>query len=767
MIINSRPLACFVFSLLSLCGIELAAATRVHAEPPPQLRGTPLATPPAIDQFLNQAMGIGTSGETRARPNVLLLLTDDIGIDQVPLYGYGVGLDSVPPTPTLKSLQDVGLTFRDAWTMPACSTARGALFTGRYPFRTQLQAALGPSDLANSMISPWEVTIPKLMSRAGYATALFGKFHLGLQGNNPYGLGMVHQLGWDYFNGWLDETGDPSSIDVTAGGVADPDTTYPNGYVPGSNFGGADAGACYDPGTSCTYLQSEVNSKNPAGRQCRDSGGIFDPDKACTTPRPDYLKFGNLSAHYVSPLVISEGRLVYAVPARNKAARTFRNVQQTDAAIAWIKRQQRARKPWFATMSTATVHTPLQVPPYDIVPLSAPDPNGVDPSTSEGAIIIANQMIQAADHEFARLLLSTGLARKSGGKVVPTLEAANTVIIYVNDNGSLGSQVRAPFDPFRAKGTPYQTGVLTPMVVAGPIVKTRPGREVSAMVNVADLYELIGNIGGIDVRRFNPRKIDSVTMLPYFLNPNARSIRKYSFTLVGPNLQAEGGANGPCQFPGTNPPSCSQIPVTKGVCEDNGGTWFGVGADASYPTPDELNTTPIPSAGIESCCKVQKWIADNGGTPGTVVPTTGIAVRDTEGYKLVRNLLNDYDPSSPDGCKPTQFDELYVVNQETPVPRIDTPGRLIETPYTSYADRIKFETLSTYMDNMLASEPDCLSMGDGNDDGVVNREDLANFRRMVKLTSGSSWYDVNTDGVTDDADRQIIYDNQGLTCGTD
>ena len=160
------------------------------------------------------------------KPNVLMLLTDDIGMDQLQIYGYNSTLPA-PPTPNLEALQSAGLTFRNSWTMPACSTARGVLYTGRYPFRTELQAALGPSDLANSMTSPYLKTIPKLMSQAGYATALFGKFHVGLQGNNPYGLKMVNALGWQYFNGWLDETGDPSSIDTTAGGVGAPGT-YPN-----------------------------------------------------------------------------------------------------------------------------------------------------------------------------------------------------------------------------------------------------------------------------------------------------------------------------------------------------------------------------------------------------------------------------------------------------------------------------------------------------------------------------------------------------------
>lgn len=696
---------------------------------------------------------------TENKPNVLLFLTDDVGLDQLQIYGYGG--KTAPPTPNLDALQKVGLTFRNAWTMPACSTSRGVLYTGRYPFRTELQAALGPSDLANSMISPWEKTIPSLMSKAGYSTALFGKFHIALQGNNPYGLGMVNELGWDYFNGWLDETGDPSSIDTTAGLGQKYAGFYPNGYVPGSNVTrGADTGACYSSAGACRRITTLPKARNPAGRQCRDEGGIFVPGALCARRMPANLDFKTLSAHYVSPLVISDRGRTYTVPPKVKAARTYRNIQQTDAAIAWINAQTKSKRPWFATISTATVHTPMQVPPVNTLPADAADANSADLNTTKGTLLVANQMIQAMDGEFGRLLFNTGLAIKRGNHVIPTPALANTVIIYVNDNGSFGPQVRLPFDPTRAKGTGYQTGIWTPMVVAGPLVRT-PGEEVDALVNIADLYELIGNIGGIDVRKNNPRRVDSVPMLPYFANISQPSIRKYSFSLVGPNLQAEGGINGPCQFS----TSCSQIPVTKGVCEDNGGIWFGEGADASYPTGS--SSTPIPTSGFTYCCEAQSWIVSKGGTALPITPTTSIAVRDVNGFKLVRNLTNAYDPGAddtdPPDCKPTTSEELYTVDESTPDPLIDYAVREIPKPYNNEQTE-KFAELSNYMDDMLASEPDCLTKGDGDDDGVVNLQDVVNYRNMARLTKGSSWYDVNLDGHTNSSDLQIIAGHLGTKC---
>src|SRR5262249_24462650 len=157
--------------------------------------------------------------------------------------------------------------------------------------RTNVLGALGPDDLANSMVSPYEMTTPKLLARRGYESALFGKFHLALQANNPAGLAMPHNLGWNYFAGWLDETGDPSSIDNTAGGVATvTGKSYSCGFVPSARAdGGADSGACYMAGGSCLELASQ--GVVPPGRICRDQGGILDPGQSCQVPAPDYLNF--------------------------------------------------------------------------------------------------------------------------------------------------------------------------------------------------------------------------------------------------------------------------------------------------------------------------------------------------------------------------------------------------------------------------------------------------------------------------------------------
>ena len=684
---------------------------------------------------------------TTDTPNILFVILDDVGIDQFRSFGYG-GL-TPPALPNIDQIADSGIQFRNTWSMPACSVSRSVFFSGRFPLRTNLFAALGPDDLANSMLSPWEMTLPKLLKQRNYQSALFGKFHVGLQGNNPYGDAMPASLGWDYFSGWLDETGDPSSIDTTAGGVGQPGA-YACGYVPGLQNGGADEGACYAGDGSCQFLAG--TEANPPGRACRDGGGIFDPNQGCQTPRPAYIDFSRMSAHYVSPLVINHpDGTVERTPLTDIRARTFRGSTLIDSAIEWIK-QRPANQPWMATVSFATVHTPLQAPPLALLPADANDTNGLNCADARDFPTLSNQMIEALDAEVGRLLVETGLAvRLADGALQYHPNNTNTVVVIVNDNGTLGYTVKQPFDPSRSKGTPYQTGVWTPLIVAGPLV-AQPGREVGHMTNIADLYQLFGEIAGIDVHKSVPRKVDAVSMLPYLTDPGQNGIREWNFTQIGLNLQANGALNGPCQFSN----SCSHIPVTKGVCEDNAGVWFGQGADGIS------GGVPIPAEGFKHCCEVQQWLAAQNPPQPTlaVLPQSGVAVRNAS-YKLVRNSTRDYDPTA-NACVDIESDELYEINQNKPVPQLDTVEAQLIRPFTA-EQQANYDALSGQLAAILASQPPCL--GDGNSDGVVDNQDVTDFHAMQAQSGGrSSWYDFNLDGLTDAADLGIIQQHLGSNC---
>ena len=122
----------------------------------------------------------------RRIPNILFIIMDDVGIDQMQVFGYGGA--TPPSTPNIDQIADAGIRFHNTWSMPACSTSRAVFFDGRFPLRTNVFGALGPDDLANSQVSPFEMTAPKLLTQRGYQSALFGKFHLGLQGQQSVRL---------------------------------------------------------------------------------------------------------------------------------------------------------------------------------------------------------------------------------------------------------------------------------------------------------------------------------------------------------------------------------------------------------------------------------------------------------------------------------------------------------------------------------------------------------------------------------------------------
>ena len=87
---------------------------------------------------------------------------------------------------------------------------------GRYPLRTNVYNAILSNDLANSQVSPYEVTTPQILRTKNYKSAMFGKFHLAGPDNNEFTNRTPHVLGWDYFDGFLEGAMHP--IDTTLGG---------------------------------------------------------------------------------------------------------------------------------------------------------------------------------------------------------------------------------------------------------------------------------------------------------------------------------------------------------------------------------------------------------------------------------------------------------------------------------------------------------------------------------------------------------------------
>ncbi|KAF0808914.1 putative arylsulfatase [Alcanivorax sp. S71-1-4] len=734
--------------------------------------------------------GCGGSGSSGAgggtppppKPNILLVIMDDVGIDQMSSFGYGGVATPLPPPlsgehrgpalPSIDAIADQGLKFRNTWSMPECSPGRSVLLTGRYPLRNNIYQAIGPNDLANSQISEYEITAPKLLKQAGYENAMFGKFHLAGPDNNLAGSDTPAQLGWDYFYGWIE--GLPASIDTTAGGVYD-EGRWSCGFYPHHL-----AGACYFPDDTCQDMSAPALTGDGSGLLCLSRGGIFvrgfdvpddhevpDGYQTCAEPLPEgvTLDFEKQNAYYVSPLVIIKDGEREDVPLTDPRARGYRTTIETNAAIDWITSRDDST-PWMATVSYSSAHTPWQQAPMALAPIT-PNLSGniLDCASSLHGRVIQDQMTEAMDTEFGRLMVETGLATRAEDGTLHYNPDSNTLVIIVGDNGTLGNAVKLPFDPTRAKSTAYQTGVWVPLIIAGPMV-SEPGRSVEAMVNMADIFHLLGETAGIDMSAAVPRVLDAEPLLPYLLNPEQTSLRQFNFTQGGLNLQKDGGRNGPCAIGNL----CSHTPVNKGVCEDNGGVWWGQGADDSSAVAAISNLGFSPEDGLEMCWQVNQALhqldPDNYQDNHKEIATTyAVAVRNAH-YKLVRNEITDYDIASDTGIT-VNTEELYEINQDEAAPLLDTADSDLLADGEGALSPAQAENLTQLRAELAAildSQHAC--PGDGNDDGAVNQTDLDEFERITVTEgwSGSSTYDFNLDGATDEQDLQVIEDNLGTTC---
>jgi len=108
-------------------------------------------------------------------PNIVLILADNLGWGE--LGCYGGGLIRGAPTPRIDALAVEGLRFLNFNVESDCVPTRSALMTGRHPIRTGALQSV-PAGLPQG-IHPWEVTLAQLLSARGYATGMYGKWHLG------------------------------------------------------------------------------------------------------------------------------------------------------------------------------------------------------------------------------------------------------------------------------------------------------------------------------------------------------------------------------------------------------------------------------------------------------------------------------------------------------------------------------------------------------------------------------------------------------------
>lgn len=138
---------------------------------------------------------VEATASSAKRPNIVVIVADDLGFGDLSSFGA-----SDLRTPHIDRIAEQGMRFNHFYAnCPVCSPTRAALFTGRYPDLVGVPGVIRTA--ANNSwgyLSPQAVLLPQVLKEAGYATALMGKWHLGLEEPN-----LPNRRGFDLFHGFL------------------------------------------------------------------------------------------------------------------------------------------------------------------------------------------------------------------------------------------------------------------------------------------------------------------------------------------------------------------------------------------------------------------------------------------------------------------------------------------------------------------------------------------------------------------------------------
>lgn len=210
--------------------------------------------------------GSGAAIGTGEPLNVLIIVADDLGSDKLSTYAddadpdYRATSTALPLTPGIDALAAAGVRFTDAWANPNCSPTRASLLTGNHPFRHGVSTAIGMGNART--LPPTSTTLAEVAKGAGYATGLFGKWHLG-ETSEP--------AEWDDEQTWATAVGSTYAVDLdprlhgfetfhgTLGGALDEDGHTYMEWVEVSNH---DEGGV----TACSTLREEYATQVVADR---------------------------------------------------------------------------------------------------------------------------------------------------------------------------------------------------------------------------------------------------------------------------------------------------------------------------------------------------------------------------------------------------------------------------------------------------------------------------------------------------------------------
>ena len=123
---------------------------------------------------MTKGTGATTDAQTD-KPNIVFMLADNLGYGELGVYGGGILRGA--PTPRIDGLAGEGMRLLNFNVEAQCTPSRSALMTGRFSIRSGTYEV--PIGGVPDGLTLWEVTIAELLSAQGYATGMWGKWHLG------------------------------------------------------------------------------------------------------------------------------------------------------------------------------------------------------------------------------------------------------------------------------------------------------------------------------------------------------------------------------------------------------------------------------------------------------------------------------------------------------------------------------------------------------------------------------------------------------------
>lgn len=388
-------------------------------------------------------MALASAAQQTGRPNVIILLADDLGWGDISCYGA-----ERVATPVVDSVAKAGTRFLNAHACASTSTpSRYAILTGEYPFRKQgTDVAAGN---AGMIISPDQYTVADVFRQAGYATGAIGKWHLGLGSRTA-------EQDW---NGKLDQDLSDLGFDyhyimaATADRV--PCVFIENGRV-----------ANYDPSAPIAVSYRRNFPGEPTG-----------------AANPEVLtKLRHSHGHDMS-VVNGIGRIGY-MKGGGRALWQDENIADSIAAKAVDFIGRNRERPFFLYLCTNDVHVPRY--PHERF-------RGTSPMGLRGEAIMQFDWTVG---QITEALRRNGLADNT--ILIITSDNGPVLDDGYDDRAEELAGTHKPGGPFRgAKYSSFEAGSVIPFIVSGPGVQA--GKVSDALVSQIDALATLAQLAGIRI----------------------------------------------------------------------------------------------------------------------------------------------------------------------------------------------------------------------------------------------------------------------------